>query len=616
MASYLKTDFDPYYEWLGIPPAEQPPNLYRLLGLQKFESDPAVIENAADRQMLYLRQLQTSPRWPYAEAILNTVARTRLELLDPQRRLAYDQFLMQSDQQAQAPRPVSVTIPVACTSAVQPAHYIEAQPVAAAVETPMFQSASSDPHVWIPRRKPAKPASRNHVIRIAGVILGGPVGILIGLWLAKALLGVDLIGSLTQPKESSTKVEGKAQPVRIAPPKELPRPIQRPASTSPGAEREAAPEIYVEPEPVRAVLPAQLQTKPVVPQADILTSLPLRVELPRTDNPGPVTLLTVAGDSSALSWDLKSDAADLPTGGSIFCRPAGADRRAWNIQFAPDAARLDAGAIPVARLQAQAGGVQFQWTTATGDESLRRQLANCLLVAQSGMQSRSIQLRHIQTAMPLRIDLGKKDTTLEFELAEPPRADKLLLELTAAPPGSAWEGGVSTAGVNKPVVMQFAELPGAELSLRLQRKAGAGQFAVRATPEFMEGARIRYELTRPKLGEMTKRWTETGQKAALNIKQSQARVKALESQLEDLNGVSGDISVMTERTRQMKAVRERIRHEVERLPTYRKRLLESEARLKAVPTVEKFLSARDQLAVPFRIIAQCGDERIVLAESR
>ena len=44
--------FDPYYTWLGIPPAQQPPDLYRLLGLQLFEPNRQVIENAADRQML------------------------------------------------------------------------------------------------------------------------------------------------------------------------------------------------------------------------------------------------------------------------------------------------------------------------------------------------------------------------------------------------------------------------------------------------------------------------------------------------------------------------------------------------------------------------------------
>ena len=35
---------DPYYLWLGIPPSEQPPNHYRLLGVSAFESNEQVIE--------------------------------------------------------------------------------------------------------------------------------------------------------------------------------------------------------------------------------------------------------------------------------------------------------------------------------------------------------------------------------------------------------------------------------------------------------------------------------------------------------------------------------------------------------------------------------------------
>ncbi len=40
--------FDPYHEWLGILPQEQPPNYYRLLGVAPFEADPDVIRAAAD----------------------------------------------------------------------------------------------------------------------------------------------------------------------------------------------------------------------------------------------------------------------------------------------------------------------------------------------------------------------------------------------------------------------------------------------------------------------------------------------------------------------------------------------------------------------------------------
>ena len=58
------SSFDPYYDWLGIPPAESAgggPNHYRLLGLQVFESNPRVIENAADRLMTQLRGFAAGP---------------------------------------------------------------------------------------------------------------------------------------------------------------------------------------------------------------------------------------------------------------------------------------------------------------------------------------------------------------------------------------------------------------------------------------------------------------------------------------------------------------------------------------------------------------------------
>ena len=33
----MTSSFDPYHRWLSIPPEEQPPDFYRLLGLRQFE---------------------------------------------------------------------------------------------------------------------------------------------------------------------------------------------------------------------------------------------------------------------------------------------------------------------------------------------------------------------------------------------------------------------------------------------------------------------------------------------------------------------------------------------------------------------------------------------------
>jgi len=89
----MSEKFDPYHTWLGISPHEQPPHFYRLLGIGLFESDPAVIAGAADRQMAYVRTFQAGPRGAHTQKLLNELAKARHSLLDPQERAAYDQWL-------------------------------------------------------------------------------------------------------------------------------------------------------------------------------------------------------------------------------------------------------------------------------------------------------------------------------------------------------------------------------------------------------------------------------------------------------------------------------------------------------------------------------------------
>jgi len=82
--------FDPYYEWLGIPPDEQPADHYRLLGIRRFERNPIVIDNAAERQMLLLKSLHSGPRGDLTQRLMNEVSAARICLLDPRKRAAYD----------------------------------------------------------------------------------------------------------------------------------------------------------------------------------------------------------------------------------------------------------------------------------------------------------------------------------------------------------------------------------------------------------------------------------------------------------------------------------------------------------------------------------------------
>src|SRR6185369_5940446 len=85
--------FDPYYNWLGIPPSEQPANHYRLLGIQLFESHPNVIENAADRQMKHLQSFKIGAKAALSQRLLTEVSAARVQLLDPARKASYDSDL-------------------------------------------------------------------------------------------------------------------------------------------------------------------------------------------------------------------------------------------------------------------------------------------------------------------------------------------------------------------------------------------------------------------------------------------------------------------------------------------------------------------------------------------
>ncbi len=86
----MSANFDPYYKWLGISPKDQPPNHYRLLGLENLEEDLQVIEAAADRQLGFLRRYQSGDYANHCQKLLNEIARARLCLLKPATKAAYD----------------------------------------------------------------------------------------------------------------------------------------------------------------------------------------------------------------------------------------------------------------------------------------------------------------------------------------------------------------------------------------------------------------------------------------------------------------------------------------------------------------------------------------------
>ncbi len=107
--------FDPYYKWLGIPKAEQPPNHYRLLGIAIFETDPDVIEAAADRQMTYVSQCATGEHMKLSQQVLNELSKARVCLLVADKKQAYDARLKSTLDEAQKIESSRVPVPIAET---------------------------------------------------------------------------------------------------------------------------------------------------------------------------------------------------------------------------------------------------------------------------------------------------------------------------------------------------------------------------------------------------------------------------------------------------------------------------------------------------------------------
>jgi len=108
----MQPEFDAYHKWLAIPPSEQPPNHYRLLGLPLFEADPDVISHAADQRMAHLRTFQTGRYGAESQKILNQISTARLCLLDPPKKQAYDQQLRAQEESLRPPPPPPVQLPL------------------------------------------------------------------------------------------------------------------------------------------------------------------------------------------------------------------------------------------------------------------------------------------------------------------------------------------------------------------------------------------------------------------------------------------------------------------------------------------------------------------------
>lgn len=146
--------FDPYYTWLGIPPAEQPATHYRLLGIARFEPDPQVIENAALQRVSFVRTFQTGKYSEQSQQVLNQLSAARVCLLDAAKKAAYDEELRGGAKQAAVIPPEGKAPPAAPVANLTSSAVSELPPqrpffLAAPVEPSASSSTGLAPALWI-----------------------------------------------------------------------------------------------------------------------------------------------------------------------------------------------------------------------------------------------------------------------------------------------------------------------------------------------------------------------------------------------------------------------------------------------------------------------------------
>lgn len=194
----MPDSFDPYYEWLGIPPDEQPPNHYRLLGIRLFEENQTAIENSADQRMVHLRSLAGSQHVEQAQKLLNEVSAARVCLLNAEKKAAYDEELRRH---------------VGGESAGQPS----AEPIVEEA-VPIIRTDAGEQ--LAPKRKPPSPA-----LLAAGGLAAVACVALVGWWL---MAGADSRDVGPPPPRVATRGSGEPS---------VPPPAPDVAEPEPGADQ-------------------------------------------------------------------------------------------------------------------------------------------------------------------------------------------------------------------------------------------------------------------------------------------------------------------------------------------------------------------------------------------
>lgn len=337
VASAGDAAFDPYHTWLGIPPEEQPPHHYRLLGLKPFEDKREVIESAGARQSAYLRTMHLGKRLALTQRLLNEVSAAKVCLLLPEKKAAYD---------AQLRAKLRPAAPAAATSQPAPTAGpdMKTNDVPATLGGRLGDAGTSMPAAPNDLTVNTAPAGQGTTPRL-GLLIGAAVGGILLLMAAMIVIRINKDGQQTTlrvPAESDVTVntDGSVKVATGLPVQSDHQPIQRPGRMSQQPASPARSAAAVMGLPVRsdrqpahqpAPTPAK-PTRPVQASAGLLQVLEAHYVNWLAFSPDGLLLATAGNDRRVQVRDAKT--------GAILHELHGHHQQVRQVAFSPDGVTL------------------------------------------------------------------------------------------------------------------------------------------------------------------------------------------------------------------------------------------------------------------------------------
>jgi len=383
----------------------------------------------------------------------------------------------------------------------------------------------------------------------------------------------------------------------------LPRTDQRLPTTQPVAPRvESLPSERVKSETVRPTISPAGTLASVVPQAELpeLASTAAQVITPHT-----------VAQIESLRLRLISTAADIAEQAAIFTMRLPSDPLVWEVSYTADLQAEQPQVVPLGSLLVSPESISFQWREPLSDAELRRQLKNCVLVLEAENASAHVVLRKPISSQIVKLDLDREKQLQEFQITDLPAKGKIFAEVRGEgfPVDSSGGAIAKTLSVGPDEEFLFDRLPGAELGLRVSADSSGLNLTV--APRFREKGSL-IPLSRPKLESTKKAMETTISRTKIELEEESQKIAGYQNAIRNLPNAPAGSPAAVARGIQLSKLERDIKRAANRISTLQRQLPAMEARLKAVPEVEKLIDQLDGKELTIEIYADCGEYRLPL----